>query len=118
MKVCVVGSKMNGKVSRDNNHNIGTDSDGNPIPCSGHSVTGSANDANQSKLFIQGKLALVDGATGPTTDPCGSRNFIANASGSNIYIQGKQVVLKGNSVSIVKGSGNMVTANQSKLNNR
>lgn len=118
MKVCVVGSKMNGSVPHHAGHIIGYDSDGNPIYCSGHSVSGSASSAKQSKLYIQGKLALVNGASGGSTDPCDGSKFIVNASGSNIYIQGKQAVLKGNSVSLNPGSGKMTSANQSKFNNR
>lgn len=117
MKVCVVGSDMKGNVPHHSGHYTGRDSDGNKIYCNGHKVSGSANDANQSKLYIQGKLALVDGATGPSNDQCDGSDFKVSASGSNIYIQGKKAVLKGNSVSLSPGSGKMTNANQSKLNN-
>ena len=117
-KVCVIGSKMDGEVPHHAGHIIGYDSDGDPIPCSGHNVSGTATNANQSKLYINGKLALVDGASGPSSDPCDGSSFKVHASGSNIYIQGKKAVLKGNKTTLSPGSGSMKTANQSKFFNK
>jgi len=120
MEVSVIGSKMSGHVPHHAGHIIGYTSGEHPRPiyCNGHNVTGTATRANQSKLFIGGKLALVDGASGPSTDPCDGSDFKIHSSNSNIYIQGKKVILKGNGVTLSPGDGKMITANQSKVYNR
>ena len=120
MKICAIGSKMSGKVPHHANHIIGYTSGKHPRPiyCNGHDVTGTATRANQSKLFISGKLVLVDGASGPSTDPCDGSDFKIHSSNSNIYIQGKRAILIGDGVTLSPGSGTMVSTNQSKIYNR
>lgn len=120
---CVVGSSMNGNVPHHANHITGwtsssEDSPSTPIYCSGHSVTGTADSANQSKLKISGKLALVKGASGPSNDACDGSRFVCTGGSSSIFIGGVAMVLQGHSVELNPGSGTMVSANQSKFTAR
>lgn len=114
---CVEGARMSGSVPHHAGHIIGYTGGENPKPiyCSGHDVNGSVNSPGQSKLFIQGKQAFVQGGSGSSNDPCDGSDFKPSSFSTSMFVQGKPVVRVGDDVSLNPGSGKMVAANQSKF---
>lgn len=113
--LCVDRAKMKGHVPHHAGHIIGHDSDGNPIPCNGHNVTGYVDEPGQSKLWVQGEEAFVRPGHGPSTDECDGSDFYPASWSSSMFVGGKPVVRVGDDVALHPGDGKMITANQSKF---
>jgi hypothetical protein len=114
---CVIGTGMSGSVPHHAGHIIGWTGGEYPSPiyCSGHSVTGNDDTAGQDKMTIEGKLAVVVGGSGPSTDPCDGSRFENTEGCSFMTVQGKPLVLTGHHVSLYPGDGTMISANQVKF---
>jgi hypothetical protein len=114
---CVIGAGMSGSVPHHAEHIIGWTGGKYPSPiyCNGHSVTGNNDTAGQNKMTIEGKLAIVVGGSGPSTDQCDGSRFSNTEGCPFMFIQGKPLVLTGNKVDLYPGTGKMVSANQSKF---
>lgn len=113
-EACVIGASMQGSVPHHSGHIIGWTMSG-PIYCSGHTVSGASDNAGQSKMFIEGKLAIVVGGSGWSTDPCDGSRFNNTSGCTFMRINGQPIVLRGDPVDLYPGTGYMVAPNQSKF---
>ena len=112
---CVLQASMTGSVPHHASHIIGYDGWGSPIYCNGHSVSGNIDSANQSKMYIEGKLVAILGSSGASTDECDGSRFYTTTGVPFMFVQGRPIVAVGDKVALYPGDGHMVSANQSKF---
>lgn len=103
--VLVSGDSFEGKVPHHANHSIGTDSEGNPIMCKGHDVTGSINNTKQNFVKINGKPIAVNGSSGSSNDPCNGSGFEIKGTSNLTKINGIPVSLSGDGIEFDDGQG-------------
>lgn len=92
--VAIEGSTVVGNVGHHAGHVIGYDSEGHPIYCSGHAVTGWPK-ASQKKLYWRKIPVLVCGDQGESNCACDGGPVKVNCSTQKLRVQGKPVVLNG-----------------------
>ena len=114
---CIVGAGMIGNVPHHSGHIIGWTGEEYPQPiyCNGHSVSGTADTAGESSMFIQGINVLVEGASGPSNDECDNSRFYCTNGSKFMFINGKPIILTDDSIDLYPGEGKMINANQSKF---
>lgn len=81
-----------GSVGHHAGHVIGTDDDGNPIYCSGHTV--SATFTSAAKLRVSGVPVLFDRLVGATNCPCDHGPATIKAA-SKLRVSGRSVAATG-----------------------
>lgn len=108
-QACTVTDKITGNVKHHSSHIVGYTSEGSPIYCGGHGVTG-AQVKGQGKVLIQGKAAATVGDKGTTTCPCCGQGYTNQSGSSKVFINGRPAVRLGDNVNIHgQGTGQMVS---------
>jgi len=118
MRYAVVeGGEIQGHVPHHAGHIIGWTGGENPQPiyCSGHDVSGQITSAGQSRFRIEGKSAVIDGATGPSNDPCDGSSFRVSGGLSFMRIGGTPMAASGDDIDLNPGSGTITNPGQNKF---
>lgn len=107
--VVTVGHQMKGSVGHHAGHVDHYDSEGRPVYCSGHAVTG-VQMTGQAKVRIQGKPVAVVGDGGTTDCRCDGQGYTNSGGSAKVRIHGKGIVRVGDPVNIHgQGTGVMTT---------
>lgn len=108
-EIATIANTMTGHVAHHAGHVIGYTSKGDPIYCSGHTVTG-VQTTGSSKVIVQGFEAARLTDHGTTTCPCCGQGYTNATASSKVIIEGLGAVRVGDGCDIHGvGSGNMVT---------